>query len=164
MGKYCCEGNGLQILRALELNCRDIYSFWVESQRETIGDNKELQQIVLGGRISRLGELLYLSIWNCIILRCMMYVWVPISVLIFHWSSFWKFSAWRQGWLRQATRTLVFLFNDSIWILWCLDNEQGSCAWFECINLWNRFVCNLCAWLTRTRFGGLVFLTGAGKI
>jgi len=62
MGKYCCEGNGLQILRALELNCRDIYSFWVESQRETIGDNKELQQIVLGGRISRLGELLYLSI------------------------------------------------------------------------------------------------------
>jgi len=30
----------------------------VESQRETIGDHKELQQIVLGAKISRLGELL----------------------------------------------------------------------------------------------------------
>jgi len=24
-------------------------------------------------------------------------------------------------------------------ILWWLDIEQGSCAWFECINLWNRW-------------------------
>jgi len=33
----------------------------VESQGETIGDHKELQQIVLGARISRLGELLLVN-------------------------------------------------------------------------------------------------------
>jgi len=32
------------------------------------------------------------------------------------------------------------LVNDSVWILWWLDIEQGSCAWFGCINLWNRWL------------------------
>jgi len=39
---YCCEGIGLQSFRALKLNCREIESYWLESQREAIGDHKEL--------------------------------------------------------------------------------------------------------------------------